>query len=686
MTDVIEKGTTEKVGARNSRMDQASLNTAHDALVMAGAYCPGANGEEMEDEKTVTITPVAEYVSNDTQEEKAFTNSLKAISKTDDELRVANYIALFGGRDLTGFVPKAAGGGPNRDGSLGEYFSERTDFESEYTKSGVLHVDFEHGYDPDNIGNHKNNVLGYVDWKTAKKDKRGLYVERVLNRRSEYMQWLEELIEQGLIGNSSEAVPELTEKSVNGEIVRWGLSRDSLTVMPMEPRMLTQNTVTAIKHLAEIAPQLKSILNITDEPNQDTQVMSIGEDKAVLETNEQTTEEAGEPLPAKEIEMAENLQGGETPEVKSIEIDYDLIAEKVAAKLDTPAPSKAVPAVIHAENLGDPNPYKALVRWAMGESAKGLGAFTSNIKGTNLKINENAITFEWNSTKALKAALQENTASEGGNLVPNDFFPRIIAKRDEGAIARKAGAQVFATKRDYLDIPYEDSSMSDFTVVAEEGAVSEAEPTFGNAQAHVYNFRRLVKISEELEEDDGTNLGEFLPDSTGRAAALAENNYTLVGTGSSEPQGVYVGGSVGYTFADTNAITAAEIAALYWSLGEPYQEEATWNMRGATMGTLQALTGNPFSFTATPVADTMRGNFYGNKPYYLSDKVAAIATGAKTIMIGNWRFYALVERRAITFSRNPYLYQANGQVGLFWSMRFGGVVLQSEAFKWGIQA
>ena len=27
-------------------------------------------------------------------------NTLKAISKTDDELRVGNYIALFGGRDL----------------------------------------------------------------------------------------------------------------------------------------------------------------------------------------------------------------------------------------------------------------------------------------------------------------------------------------------------------------------------------------------------------------------------------------------------------------------------------------------------------------------------------------------------------------------------------------------------------
>jgi predicted phage gp36 major capsid-like protein len=32
-------------------------------------------------------------------------------------------------------------------------------------------------------------------------------------------------------------------------------------------------------------------------------------------------------------------------------------------------------------------------------------------------------------------------------------------------------------------------------------------------------------------------------------------------------------------------------------------------------------------------------------------------------------------------SRNPYLYQANGQIGLFAKVRQGGAVLQAEAFS-----
>lgn len=101
-------------------------------------------------------------------------NELKTISKTDDEIRVGNYIILFGGRDLTG-----------------EYFSAKTLIESSYTKSGILHVDFEHGLDPDGVGMNSHEVLGRVDWKTARIDDTGIFVERALNRQAKYMDRLE---------------------------------------------------------------------------------------------------------------------------------------------------------------------------------------------------------------------------------------------------------------------------------------------------------------------------------------------------------------------------------------------------------------------------------------------------------------------------------------------------------------
>jgi hypothetical protein len=176
-------------------------------------------------------------------------NPLKTIAKSDTELRVGNYLVLFGGRDLAG-----------------EFFTKNTRFDSNYTDLGMLYEDFEHGMDEDGAGNDHNNVLGIVDWKSAKVDDNGIFVERILNRRAEYMQFLMPLIEMGIMGTSSEAVRGQVRKKTSGEIVEWPLMRDSLTVTPMEPRMVTANVLTAAKALVEVFPNSKSLCRLAKPP------------------------------------------------------------------------------------------------------------------------------------------------------------------------------------------------------------------------------------------------------------------------------------------------------------------------------------------------------------------------------------------------------------------------------------
>ncbi|MBD8790957.1 hypothetical protein IFR09_11265 [Pseudomonas syringae] len=177
-------------------------------------------------------------------------NELKTISKTDDELRVANYIILFGGRDLTG-----------------EFFTPATAIDSNYTKSGILHVDFEHGLDPDKIGMTSDDVLGYVDWKTAKIDDTGVFVERVLNRQAKYMAMLETLIDASMVGTSSQAISGKTTRIQSGEITQWPLMRDTLTFTPAEPRMLTGNALKAAQGLYEHFPESKSLAVVVTPPD-----------------------------------------------------------------------------------------------------------------------------------------------------------------------------------------------------------------------------------------------------------------------------------------------------------------------------------------------------------------------------------------------------------------------------------
>jgi len=173
-------------------------------------------------------------------------NNLKALSKTTNDLIVGNYMVLFDGHDL-----------------VNEFFTKSTVFDSNYTKTGVLYVDFEHGLDPDDIGMSDADVLGVVDWKSAKMDDKGIFVERVLNRRASYMDILSEMIDAGVIGTSSACVRGKSVKKPSGEIVEWPLMRDSLTVTPMEPRMVGENILSAAKSLAAVFPFNKSLAALT---------------------------------------------------------------------------------------------------------------------------------------------------------------------------------------------------------------------------------------------------------------------------------------------------------------------------------------------------------------------------------------------------------------------------------------
>ena len=190
--------------------------------------------------------------AGESDKEKAVAeNSLKALDIVGDYLVVGNHIVLWGSpekKDLSGIGSPAR----NDDGTIGEYFVPDTNFESAYTRSvGRLPIDVEHGMSSlDGLG--RNTVLGYVEWKSARKTPDGLWVERWLDMRNEYVKQIEHLIRLGLIATSSEAVPEGVEKAEDGMLKSWPLVRDSMTVRPMEWRMYyDSNTLQLVKSALE---------------------------------------------------------------------------------------------------------------------------------------------------------------------------------------------------------------------------------------------------------------------------------------------------------------------------------------------------------------------------------------------------------------------------------------------------
>ena len=346
-------------------------------------------------------------------------NELKTLHKTDEEVRVGNYMVLFGGKDLTG-----------------EYFTEKTDFESDYTKTGMLYVDWEHGLDyQDPESPQRDDILGVVDWKTAKKDERGLWVERVLSRRNEYMRYLEELIEEGMIGTSSEAVGGKVRKTEEGEIQVWPLKRDAMTVQPMEPRMMTDNAIAAIKALSEYQPQLKALLEdgatveASEEPGPDTEEKPTettqvdGRKNTMSFTDEQMAQLEG--LIAKHAIVEAPIE--ETTDEKQ--------SETLEVLVDLLKNSPNIRGAYTAPDSEEDHP-----------EVKTFGDFLVAVRSGNTKRLKSVY----------KTALAEGAGATGGYLVPTEYSNAILGMVGELSVLRAAGANVVPMAGKTREIPIVD--------------------------------------------------------------------------------------------------------------------------------------------------------------------------------------------------------------------------------------
>ena len=358
-------------------------------------------------------------------------------------------------------------------------------------------------------------------------------------------------------------------------------------------------------------------------------------------------------------EIVEEVQPVEQVDVKAeVKASMDEMRKSIIEELKAaPGITKGVPTISKGNPKESPSFAKAFMAWAQGDNPAGF-------KGNDIE---------------LKGAWEGGTDAEGGYAVPDDFYNRIVEQREELSWVRQAPVLRLVTTRDRILIPTEATAATKLTVTAEEGAYDEDEPVFGQVAVTIHKFTKMIKVSEELIDGDAVGLEAYLSSIIARASAAAENYYCTIGTGSGMPEGALDGATAsGITSAAAAAITAGEVIQVMGTVGSPYHNSNSgFLMTGTTKFYIQGLTGSAFQFIPTPTGGDIMGY-----PVYVSPDMPAATGGLLPVLFGDFSMYAFAERQGITVSRNPYLYQANGQVGIFVKQRFGGAVLQTLALKY----
>lgn len=263
------------------------------------------------------------------------------------------------------------------------------------------------------------------------------------------------------------------------------------------------------------------------------------------------------------------------------------------------------------------------------------------------------------------------TSADGGYAVPTGHYNGIVAKRNESSLVGPLGCLRIPGVGTTVNVPYDNGTANQFVSTAETVGFDLDAPALNVAAMTLVKYTKKVTLSDELLQDEDSNLVAFLNDYVGRAAGLTYN--TLLFT-------EVLANGTSVTLASASAISAGDPETLGYTLKGEYGDNAAFVMRRATEGKFRALTGSPFLYQTTPAGT---GRTLAGFPIYNSEAVAAIGAGNKSVAFGNFAYVGYREAPTMTFLRDPYSAAGTGQVNLFYYFRVVFKVLIAEAVLYG---
>lgn len=164
------------------------------------------------------VAPLAEWQRVEQDWKPSY--SVKSLDVASN--RIGGYAVLWGNKTTTDLE--------------GEYFTPETDFYLDTTGPKRPMI-YDHARSGGAIKSRPK--VGFFD--TAIPDDVGMWVEGELDKRHKYLKGIQALIQSGALGMSSDSAPHLVQRKRTGkatELLTWPLFGVSLTVSPMEPRMI----------------------------------------------------------------------------------------------------------------------------------------------------------------------------------------------------------------------------------------------------------------------------------------------------------------------------------------------------------------------------------------------------------------------------------------------------------------
>lgn len=272
----------------------------------------------------------------------------------------------------------------------------------------------------------------------------------------------------------------------------------------------------------------------------------------------------------------------------------------------------------------------------------------------------------------------EAGSSKAGLLAPTDWDKTILERKTEAFVMRSL-ATVESSALDKTIIVEGDNGVSAW--IDEEGDYGESDEKFEALDLSAWKLGRIVKVSEELLDDEQYDLVGYLQRKFALSQGRAEEAAFFSGDGAKKPKGFLLDAQVGKETAVSTGFTYDEVLAFWASLKDGYAQGAKALMHKTTLVALMTLTdeSGQYIYRPSPTPGTL--GYLVDAPIQTSEYMPTIAPGAKAIAYGNFSYYRIMDRAGVFVQRLVERYADKGQVGFRIRQRTDGKLTLPEAVK-----
>jgi len=277
---------------------------------------------------------------------------------------------------------------------------------------------------------------------------------------------------------------------------------------------------------------------------------------------------------------------------------------------------------------------------------------------------------------------RDMTTVNNGGVVPQGFYAVLQEQlRYTGPwLNENVGYTIITTgSGEDIKVPIQ-STFSAATATAEAAAFVASNPATTNKTLRAHKYGTLVTVSRELIEDSGVDLVGFIARQAGNALGNIVNQRLAIGTGTAEPEGIFLAAGTGKKGTAT-AFSADDLIDLVHSVDSQYaaRPSAGFQMSRATLSTLRKLRDGAGQFIYDPTQGTQA--LLLGYPVFENPHAPAIGSGLRSVAFGDMSYYHVRQVGGVEVARSDDAFFVNDLAAFRVSIRVDGLLSQGDAVK-----